>query len=118
MLNYEDGAPTIKFAITRRIEKERGVELLEVKVQNHPDADPPFIAVGVLALVDDELVASSLFHLPEEFEHAHLLNEIDEVAEGFKGARINVAMEGKPEPDVRRRMIGTGLRGRWAAHGD
>ncbi len=113
MLNYEDGAPTIRRAIQRRLEFERGVDVLEVVIQNNPGADPPFIAVGVLAMIDAELVAASLFHLPEEFDHSHLINEIDEVAESFKAARINAVMEGKPAPDIRRRMLGTGLRGRW-----
>lgn len=113
MLNYEDGQPTIRFALQRRLEKERGVRIAEIRIKNHPDAEPPFIAVGVLALIDEELIASSLFHLPAEFEHAHLVNEIDEVAEGFKAARVDRALDGKPAANVKRTMLGTGLRGRW-----
>jgi hypothetical protein len=116
MLNYEDGQPTIKFAIERRLDKEPGVRVLEVKIQPHPTAVPAFIAVGVLAIIDEDLIATGTFHLPWEFEHIHLLNEIDEIAEGYKLARINVALEGKPGEGMKRTLLGTGLRGRWEQH--
>jgi hypothetical protein len=117
VLTAED-APTIRHAITRRLDTERGVAVREVKVEPHPDEVPAFIAVGVLAELDGRLVADAVFHLPSEFELAHLHNEIDEIAEGFKSARIDAALSGLPAVGAMRRLLGTGLRGGWAAYGD
>jgi hypothetical protein len=63
-----DDESTIRFAIERRLKTERNVYCLEVLVQHHPrtEAEPGFIAVGVLSELDNSgLITRSVFHLPE-----------------------------------------------------
>lgn len=126
MLTYAD-EPTIKNAIIRRIDPpkgkkgERGLKVCEVKIEPHLLQNPPFIAVGVLIAVDSEHdgpIVRGVFHLPAVFEHAHLINEIDEIVDRAKGARIDIKVNGKlMRLGEQRTMLGTGLRGRWQAYG-
>jgi hypothetical protein len=122
MLTYDD-APTIRNAILKRLDKERGVKVCEIAIEPHlgPLAgDDQHIAVGVLYVLDSEHdgpILRSIFHLPAEFEHRHLLNEIDEVCEHAKMARVDVAIRGKiMRFGEQRTLLGTGLRGRWAQY--
>ena len=73
------------------------------------------IAVFV-EMVAGDLNMRSEFHLPLEFEHAHLVNEIDEIAEQCKAARMSYWLSGRQMTE-RRDLPGTGLRGRWRRYG-
>ena len=125
-MTYED-EPTIRHAIMRRFDPakgkkgERGIKVCEILVQPHMIENPPFIAVGVLAAIDSEHdgpIVRSYFHLPAEFELRHLHNEIDEIAEQYKSARIDMALNGRMMKfGEQRTMLGTGLRGNWAMYG-
>src|SRR4051794_28736296 len=81
MLSWND-APTIRWAILKRLEAEPGGRFVRVFAKPHPG----FIAVGVEASVHDTLQTRSHFRLPVAFEHAHLIREIDEIAEQLKAA--------------------------------
>lgn len=121
MLTYDDN-PTIRHAILKRLDAERGVKVCEIKIEPHLlDPREPFIAVGVLLEVDRALdgglLLSGVFHLPAAFELRHLHNEIDEIAESAKSARIDVALTHGTRRGERKVMLGTGLRGRWQAYG-
>ena len=121
MLGIDD-QPTIRHAIMKRLDAEPGIKVCELKIVPHERETPPFIAVGVLCTIDglftdNATIARSLFHLPlPEFEHRHLLNEIDEICEQMKAARKAQFGRGAgliltPE----KQLLGTGLRGRWGA---
>lgn len=113
MLTYAD-EPTIRNAIMRRLDKERGVEICELKIVPRGDC----IRVGILATLDHALVLKSVFDLPPSFDYRHLHNEIDEIAEQYKMARRDFWQHGRalPKGQVERQMSGTGLRGRWVRH--
>jgi hypothetical protein len=120
MLTFAD-RPTIRHAITKRLDKEREVSVLRIPIKRGKDC----IRVGVLAQIGDHLLLRSVFELPLEFEHAHLLNEIDEIAECCKSARVdylrsvpaNDSLAGETaHASVCRELSGTGLRGRWKQH--
>jgi hypothetical protein len=121
MLTFAD-RPTIRHAITKRLDKEREVSVLRIPIKRGKDC----IRVGVLAQIGDHLLLRSVFELPLEFEHAHLLNEIDEIAECCKSARVDY-LRNTPTNDgpiretatregVCNELAGTGLRGRWKRH--
>lgn len=119
MLSFDDD-PTIRFAIHRRLDHERGVKICEIKIAPHRKDKPPFIAVGVLTELDNSLVLRSVFHLPGEFDIAHLRNEIDQIAEQYKAARkeyFGRVFAGQVMMTPERQLLGTGLRGLWAQHG-
>lgn len=113
MLTDED-IPTIRNAIYRRLNAEPGVTICDIKFGHGLN----YIAVGVLATIDDGPITRSRFDLPIPFEHGHLIEEIDEIAEQFKAARKAHFGSGSgliltPE----RQLQGRGLRGRWARYG-
>jgi hypothetical protein len=81
MLSYDD-APTIRYAILKRLDKEPGVKLIGIYARRFPR----FIGVGVEALVRDRLVTRSHFRLPAQFALRQLHDEIDQVAEQIKAA--------------------------------
>lgn len=114
MLTCED-APTIRFAINRRMDKEPGVRVGEIKIAPHPKAFPPYIQVEAELYLGATLTVRSAFHLPAEFEHRHLLNEIDEMAEACKVARLDFWRQGQAK--LGSHLPGTGLRGRWRNYG-
>lgn len=119
MLSFDDD-PSIRFAIHRRLDHERGVKICEIKVVPHRLQKPPFIAVGILTELDAHLVLRSVFHLPGEFDIAHLRNEIDQVAEQYKAARqqhFGRVLSGQLIMTGEKQLLGTGLRGLWAQHG-
>lgn len=111
MLTFED-EPTIRHAIMKRLDKERGVDISDVLIKSHLDC----IAVGILATIDDAIVVRSRFDLPPEFDYRHLHNEIDQVAEQYKAARLDFTGRGHHlrQPEIQ--LMGTGLRGLWAKH--
>ncbi len=113
MLTDED-TPTIRNALYRRLNAELGVKICDIKFARGAG----FIRVGVLATIDDGPIARSMFELPNPFEHGHLVDEIDEIAEQCKAARKEHFGRGgglilTPE----RQLQGSGLRGRWARYG-
>lgn len=107
-----DDKPTIRYAILRRLDKETGVQVCAIKFVEGDDC----IGVGVLAKLGNTIITSSQFQLPLVFEHSHLLNEIDEIAEHIKDARRDFFTAALPVSEVRK-IAGTGLRGRWAQYG-
>lgn len=118
-MNFEDNA-TIRNAILKRLDKEPGVQVADIRIEKMDDC----IAVGVWAVimdVSDRALpdARSFFDLPLEFAHAHLLNEIDEIAEQIKAVRKKAGPFAVFTPDVehkRELLVGTGRRGRWYKH--
>lgn len=109
-----DDTPTIRFAITRRLDAEPGVEICEIKFAKHPD----HIAVGILATLGKTIVTRSRFDLPNSFELSHLHDEIDEIAEQYKAARkVYFGRGGSFLIQPERQLDGSGLRGRWAKYG-
>ncbi len=81
MLTWDD-APTIRWAILKRLDKEPGVRVTRVVARPFPG----FIGVGVETLVRDTLATRSHFRLAPEFALADLHNQIDEIAEQLKAA--------------------------------
>lgn len=122
MLTYADDA-TIRNAIFKRLGREKGFEIADIKIINKPDEKPPHIQVGIWGIIRDRVQDTGLidtrsfFDLPAEFTHRHLLNEIDECCEQVKEARKKTSvgrilwMPGKTQP--REALKGTGLRGHW-----
>ncbi len=114
MLTDED-TPTIRHAINRRLGNEPGVTICDIKFGKGMN----YIVVGILAELDNGgPITRSRFELPIPFEHAHLIDEIDEIAEHMKAARKAHFGRGSgliltPE----RQLQGSGLRGRWARYG-
>jgi len=113
MLTLAD-EPTIRNAILRRLSKERGIQIADILVVPRPDC----IRVGVLFTKDGpqkgdaKLIVRSIFELPPQFQHAHLIAEIDEIAEGAKQAKRDWGIGSAIiAPDVR--LKGTGERGNW-----
>ena len=134
MLIDED-TPTIRHAINRRLGVEPGVTICDIKFERYRKgdwyyADPqrpallvaiaaePFIRVNMEAEIGLPQSMVSRFELPIPFEHGHLLEEIDEIAEQYKAARKAHFGHGSgliltPE----RQLQGSGLRGRWSRYG-
>ena len=109
MLTAAD-TPTIRNAILKRIGKEPGVTIVDMPVVKHAD----HLAVGLLLEVDHVLLVRSRFDLPAMFDHSHLVNELDEVAEQIKAARKDAFGRGAAlVQSTEKVMAGTGLRGRW-----
>jgi hypothetical protein len=116
MLTYEDGEPSIRFAITRRLSKEAGVKTVDVRVKKFGDS----IRVGVWTDLDDTIYTTSIFELPLEFDIAHVRNEVDQIAEQLKAARrdhFGRTLRGQRlAPGIGAQLAGTGLRGLWKQH--
>ena len=105
--------PTIRNAIMKRIDKEPGVKIIDLRVMPANGA----IGVAVEMTYQDALEIRSAFMLPPQFEHAHLLDEIDEITEQVKAARTHYWVSGRPERMPFTELTGTGLKGRWARYG-
>lgn len=128
MLTASD-TPTIRFAITRRLDQEPGIAVADIKFAKVGRGDwyagdgevlqragEPFIRVGLLLQVGHTIVLRSRFDLPDPFEIGHLHAEIDEVAEGCKRARKDFFTAALPVTEEKP-LAGTGLRGRWSRYG-
>lgn len=124
MLTYEDEA-LIRNAIWKRIHDKGKTEIADIQVINKPDDSPPHIQVGVWCILKDRIQheglvdTRSFFDLPAEFDHKHLLNEIDEVSEQIKEARRQTAASRLLQAGIdlfRKATKGTGLRGRWGSN--
>lgn len=114
MLTLEEDEPIIRNSITKRLDMEPGVRVLDIQIKSHPN----HIAVGVEWLVHELVHGTSIFHLPPSFEIGHVHNEIDEIAEGCKEAKRKFALHLAGLPDegsISERFIakGTGIRGNW-----
>lgn len=114
MLNYADDETIIRNAISKRLNAEPGVNVLEIVIKEHPQ----HIAVGVLWDVHDVVIGESIFHLPPSFEISHIHNEVDEIAEGCKEAKRTFALRlaGLSDDYTLSDVIkakGTGERGNW-----
>ena len=108
----EADIPTIKNIIVTRLESIPRVKLLNFKFKIVADCLKLALLIEADAL---RLGFDSFIELPLVFDKTQLLNEIDEIAEGIKTARLEtiVCSDLKPAP-LTRRLPGTGLRGRWA----
>lgn len=114
MLTYAEDEPIIRNAIMKRLDKEPGVRVVDIKVKEHPK----HIAVGVEWMMHDLVHGTSIFHLPPSFEINHIYNEVDEIAEGCKEAKRKFALHLAGMPDKgavseRYTAKGTGERGNW-----
>ena len=129
MLTSEDDA-TIRFALRWRLDSEPGATVLEptlvqaikrgewytdVKTRLDVQAREDFIRVVVLIGLGLTISLRSEFHLPDPFEHGHLVNEIDEIAECLKRARKDAFLS-PPSTEVRH-VTGSGARGKWDRYG-
>lgn len=113
MLEADTDDPIIRRAIDRRLGKEPGVYILGIQVRTMPDC----ITVKIAAEIDDMINFAAVFDLPLQFQHIHLINEIDEICEKAKEARRKFGRKlsgGLLTEIVKRESLGgTGRRGRW-----
>lgn len=121
MLTVDD-IPTIRHALVRRLDSELNVRTGEIKIlPPGKKSKASFIHVEVECFVGpfmgEPLRLFSAFHLPPSFEHSHLLNEIDEIAESCKAAWADYWKRGRTMMGPMHHLPGTGLRGRWASYG-
>lgn len=125
-----DDIPTIRFAIRWRLDSEPGAYVVEptlvqpikkgewytdVKSRLDVQAREDFIRVVVLIGLGVTIHVQSEFHLPDPFEHGHLVNEIDEIAESLKKVRKGAFTSPLSAPV--RKIDGTGARGGWDRYG-
>ena len=115
MLYAPHDLPTIRHSILKRLGAERGVTICDVIIKERKD----HVRVAILALLDgfDALRVTSCFELPKEFELIQVHNEIDQIAEQYKAARLDYWAKGRPELGRMESipLAGTGLRGLWPA---
>ena len=118
MLTVND-TPTIRNAIIKRLEKEYGIEYVFMNFVKLPGSHIEVNLNIMLGWVSDRVfTVDSTFDLPDPFEHGHLLDEIDQVAEQVKAARKEFWGRGAGvilSPEVQ--LAGTGRRGLWARYG-
>jgi hypothetical protein len=107
MLSWDD-APTIRWAILKRLDKEPGVRVTRVVAKPFPG----FIGVGVEALVRDTLATRSHFRLAPQFGLADLHNQIDEIAEQLKATWRDHTGTLRSDQSAAAQLAGTGLGGR------
>lgn len=112
MLSFDDN-PTIRWAIIKRLDKEPNIRVLDVLMKQHDEGNgQKVIHIGVQVFVGESITAISRFDLPEQFTHAHLVNEIDQMAEHFKKALVDFTLGDKGRSGAET-IPGTGLRGAW-----
>ena len=113
MLYAQHDLPTIRHAILKRLGAERGVIIYDIVVREKKD----HVRVGVLAGLDgfDALIVKSCFEVPKQFTIELIHNEIDQIAEQYKAARLDYWQKGRPELGRMQEvpLAGTGLRGLW-----
>lgn len=111
MFLTKDDHSTIKHIIETRLGSLPGVAILETRIRNLDDC----IRCGVLLDVDNlELSVQGLFELPPVFDKTQLFNEVDEVAEAVKAARLERKFTRLEPAPLQRPLPGNGLRGNWA----
>lgn len=118
-MNFEDNA-TVRNAILKRLDLEKGVMVFDIKIEQKADCIAVGVWAGILDAGKDIIDTRSFFDLPPEFEHKHLLNEIDEICEQIKESRKHAglfAVFDASKSHIREPVKGTGLRGRWANFG-
>jgi hypothetical protein len=111
-----DDTPTIRLAINRRLGILPGVHVCDIKFAGRGSGT---IGVAILATFSgagEGIIADAKFELPDPFEHGHLLDELDEVAESWKTARRDHFLAALPVSE-RKFLPGTGMRGRWGRYG-
>jgi hypothetical protein len=129
----ENDTPTVRFALIRRLDKEPGVEICDLKFEKYRIGDSyrdldnggieriaavPFMRVGLLATLGGTLITRSVFDLPIPFSLQHVHDQVDEIAEQFKAARKDAFGRGAGMIlTAEKQLAGTGLRGRWAMYG-
>lgn len=109
MLTWDD-APTIRWAILKRLEKEPGVRFVHVFAKQFPG----FIGVGVeasIADVEPMVQTRSHFRLPPVWEIRTLHNEIDQIAEQIKAIRREHRGIVRSDQSIGAQIAGTGLDG-------
>lgn len=118
MLTVDD-IPTIRFAIQRRLDGEFGIDAVYTTFNKYPGSH---ISVEIEILLgwigDKAFMVNSAFDLPDPFEHGHLIDEIDQIAEQIKAARKDFFGRGAGlilTPHMQ--LAGTGRRGLWARYG-
>lgn len=119
MLTVHD-TPTIRNAIMKRLDREPFLDSVNVTFRKYPgDHIEVECDIHVCWIGDRLFQVISTFDLPDPFEHSHLLNEIDQVAEGVKAARRDFfgrSLGGLIiKPHVQ--LAGTGRRGLWKQYG-
>jgi hypothetical protein len=118
MLTVTD-TPTIRRAIMKRLDRSLGIDSVDMKFAKFPGSHITVMLALNLGWVGGKVfLVNSSFDLPDPFEHGHLLDEIDQVAEQVKAARKDFFGRG---PGVIRtpgtQLAGTGRRGLWARYG-
>lgn len=126
-----DEVPTIEWAIRRRLDQEPGAYVfipilaqpyakgewfLDADTGLHRVAGEPFIRVGVQIALGNLITLFAKFDLPDPFEHGHLLNQADEIAEQCKRVRREVFTSSLVEKS-NGKLSGTGMRGNWDRYG-
>ncbi len=110
MLCAKYDLPIVRQAILNKLDKERGVKVCDMPMRDHKD----YIAIGVMSLIDGTLLVRSVFHLPPWFDLRHVHNELDQIAEQYKAARVNFWTNGRNLEDKNQYFVsGTGHRGLW-----
>jgi hypothetical protein len=61
-VNYAD-APTVRWAILKRLDTERGVKVHDIQIKRGDG----FIGVGMILVVDGHITLRSVFHLPPQY---------------------------------------------------
>lgn len=118
MLTVDD-TPTIRRAIMKRLDRSLGIESVDMKFAKFPGSHVAAHLEIVAGWIGEKVfTVHAVFDLPDPCEHAHLLDEIDQVAEQVKAARKDFFGRG---PGVirtpRTQLAGTGRRGLWARYG-
>ena len=109
MLTYYDSSVIIENALRKKLDAERGVKILDVKIKPLKDG----VGVELEAVLDGLIETLSRFRLNAEFELVDVHNQIDQIAESFKQARRSVLFH-----DSRAGILGdeqevAELRGKW-----
>lgn len=113
MLSIDD-IPTVKHAIVKRLDAEPGIVSVHTEFQRRPYGLAVILEINLGNYGDKCVIVKSQFDLPELFEHAHVIDEIDQIAEHVKLARRTAFAV---QPGERIEMKGTGRRGLWRRYG-
>jgi hypothetical protein len=81
--------PIIRRALTRRIESQPGLYLLDIKIVGHRKK----ITVDLVIHIDDWFSANAGFDLDPEFELSSVINEADNIIESCKEGRREMGVK-------------------------